>query len=486
MRRVIGPEALRFKPFAKGATKVAAQKGVGVARTPIAPLELALHLMEHATRWVVNYSEPLLEALAEAQSIDDANHNRLPQHSAFLAKLPQSGIEGCPWPIASIARQDTSALGFVRAIQYLATACWIVIATFTARRYEEILELEDGCLRGDAEAGWWLNIYIEKTLQEKSDIPIPNAVVRALEVLRTLSKEARDQTERRFLFQWRNPFGRNDHGGLQVFDPRRHLNDFAAHVRVPLPKPKGNKSAEPWHWSPHQFRRFYAVLAFYRYEGIVTLEALSHHLRHFNLEMTRRYVTTDKEVASLWADAEWGFMGHVVRGIVSGERSVGGGMGTHLKRSAKRIVDIMRRKMHVVSPERVGASMTHLMQRVGLVLTPKPWVVCSCPRTNVAARRAACRAGHEISDEDVGPNFPGAGPGVCPGCPYSITDKAREGFIANEINHLQRVEASEVRGATLFGGLERERLIGLEAFAARDYAGATPLDQSISTPVEEA
>ena len=43
--------------------------------------------------------------------------------------------------------------------------------------------------------------------------------------------------------------------------------------------------------------------------------------------MTRRYVTQDKEVASLWLDIEWGYTGHLARSIVTGERAVGGAMG---------------------------------------------------------------------------------------------------------------------------------------------------------------
>jgi hypothetical protein len=73
-------------------------------------------------------------------------------------------------------------------------------------------------------------------------------------------------------------------------------------------------------------RRFFAVFYFYRFDG-ATIETLAHHPRHFNLEITRRYVTQDKEVASLWRDVEWGYMGDVARAIVAGERAVGGPMG---------------------------------------------------------------------------------------------------------------------------------------------------------------
>jgi len=77
------------------------------------------------------------------------------------------------------------------------------------------------------------------------------------------------------------------------------------------------------------------VLYFYRYEG-ATIEVLSHHLRHFSLEMTKRYVTQDSEVAALWTDVEWGYAGDVARSIVAGERSVSGAAGERLKKAGRR------------------------------------------------------------------------------------------------------------------------------------------------------
>ena len=47
----------------------------------------------------------------------------------------------------------------------MATACWILIAAFSARRDREVDELEAGCLAGNDADGWWIETYIEKTLQ---------------------------------------------------------------------------------------------------------------------------------------------------------------------------------------------------------------------------------------------------------------------------------------------------------------------------------
>ena len=356
----------------------------------------------------------------------------------------------------------------------LATACWILIAAFSARRDEEIDDLREGCLQGNDESGWWLNTYIEKTLQRKEWIPVPALVAQAVQALSTLSKSARQHTGDDRLFQWLNPAGK-----VYVFDVGTYLDDFAAKVQVPLHQPRG-KPAVAWHWHPHQFRRFFAVLYFYRYEG-ATLEALSHHLRHFSLEMTRRYVTQDPEVAALWVDVEWGYMGHIARSIVAGERSVSGAMGDRLKKTAKHLIDLFRRKLMIASPERVGATLKLIMQRQGLVLTPKPWVTCSCPRTKEAAKKAACRRDGATGTVDVvGPDFARAGPTVCSLCPHAITEGARISFVDAEIAHLEAAVAQPSRANTLFGLLEEARVVQLTEAREMQYKSAKSLPEKLA------
>ena len=422
MRRRFEAEAISFKPFPRGAARVAAVKGVGTSRTPTPPPMLALHLLEHAARWIFDHGRTLTTRSSD--------------------------------------RSD---------ILRVATACWIVIAAFTARRDKEIDDLRDDCLRGDEESGWWLNVYIEKTLQRKEWIPVPSLVARAVEVMRDISTTARNKTGTNNLFQWLRP----DDDTTRL-DVSQYLDEFATAVQVPLHHPRGGP-AVAWHWHPHQFRRFFAVLYFYRFEG-ATIEALSHHLRHFSLEMTKRYVTQDPEVAMLWTDVEWGYMGYVARSIVAGERSVSGSAGERLKKIAQRLVDMFRRNLHIASPERVGASLALIMQRNGLVLTPKPWVTCSCPRTRDAAITAACRR-QEPEADAVGPDFAWAGPSVCSFCPHAMTEGTRQSFVNAEVFHLEAASASKLRGGTLFGVLEEARMVELQQVRDTRYANASRIDR---------
>ena len=424
MRYRIEAEAIKFRPFPFGAARIAAVKGVGTNRTPTAPPRLVLHLLEHSVRWL----------------FDNA-----------------PAIEG-----------GTAGL---LAVRDMATACWIIIAAFTARRVEEVNDLRNDCVQGDNEAGWWLQVYIEKTLQRKESIPVPRMVVHAVEMLRIISESARRETQSDALFQWLSPDGE-----WTRLDVAPRLDDFAALVHVPLHKPR-SREPEVWHWHPHQFRRFFAILYFYRYE-FGNIEALSHHLRHFSLEMTRRYVTEDPDVAALWTDTEWGYMGHVARAIVSGERSIAGAAGEHLKKAARRLIDVFRRNLQVATTDRVGATLSVFMQRQGLVLTPKPWVTCTCPRTRDAASKAACRRIGPPDADAIGPNFAQAGPTVCAICPHAMTEGQRQPFVDLEVRHLEATSVSRPRAGTIFGELEAARVLEIRHVRDTRYAAAKPLQSA--------
>jgi hypothetical protein len=424
MRGRLEAESIEFRPFPQGAARVAAVKGVGTDRTPIPPPKLALHLLEQSARWIFDRGQIPVDSMERA------------------------------------------------SIERLATACWIMVAAFSARRDEEIDDLREGCIRGDEASGYWLHVYIEKTLQRKEWIPVPSIVARAIAALLSISAVARQKSDSDRLFQWCTPDGQ-----VRKLDVGRHLDDFASAVNVPLHCPRG-EPAVAWHWHPHQFRRFFAILYFYRFEG-ATIEALAHFLRHFNLEMTKRYVTQDPEVAALWTDVEWGYMGDVARSIVAGERSISGAAGERLKKLASRLIDLFRRKLQIVSPERVGASLTLIMQRQGMVLTPKPWVTCSCPLTVAAASKAACRRQQPGDVGAIGPDFAHAGPSVCSNCPHAITEGARVSVVNSEVIHLEKAAACGLRAKTMFGELEAARVLELRHVRDMRYDGAKPLAQAL-------
>lgn len=449
-----------IRPFDQGAQKVSEAKGARTQRTPTPPPSLALKLLEQAATWVIEYAPLLLDAERRALQLRGKERSRRHRElDAIERTLPRSGAAGCPWPCYMRRHSTFDVFHFYDAIKFLSVACWIVVATFSARRIEEMLDLEPDCIRGNESEGWWLHVYIAKTLQRKEWIPVPSLVAAAINVMIGLSEPARKFTGTQKIFQWLDPFTGEDDALPIALSPQGNLSEFAAHVSIPEHATEQGE-LKIWHWTSHQLRRFFAILYFYRYEG-AQLEVLSHHLRHFNLEMTRVYVTKDPDVRALWLDTEWGYQGDLVRAIVAGERRISGGMGERLTKTARRLVALFRSRLQVVTSEKISTALKLILKRKGVVLSPKPWVTCTCPATERAAASARCRGGALSEGVVSGPDFSNAGPDVCSKCPWAYIDESKEFFYRQELSFLRQSVAA-VGPDTVVASLQAARIADIE------------------------
>jgi hypothetical protein len=435
MRGKIDAETIKIKPFAEKPGSIAAVKGVTGGRTKIPPPALALKFMEHAA----------------SRLLDCADLERV--HAASY--------------------EETSEL---------LCACWVTIATFTARRSIEIFDLKDdhegepgsagGCLAGDDRSGWYLNIYIAKTLQANSWIPVPVIVVRAVELLRVISFDARKVSSSKYLFM-----RLASNGDVRRFHVTGSLDRFASAAGAIYE----GSGKPPWHWAPHQFRRFFAIIYFYRFRG-ATLEVLSDYMRHFDIGMTRRYVTQDPDVAAILKDVRWGFTDDFALSITSGEQAISGAAGNRLKMMEKRLKMSWHDKIDVASPERLAANLAVVVERDGMFLTPMPWGTCTCPETAKATQKAACRAEGGSEPSELGADLSRARPSVCAGCPHSVMHTGDGSVVAQEIEHLRAVAKTPGCSETILGGLEAARLIHLEKVRDSDRYEVMVSDMSDSGP----
>jgi len=416
MRRVLKADSLKRRPFPEGAGKVAKRMGSRTRKTPTPKPRLALNLMEQAAKVILEY---------------DGRTDKVPCDGEKLTEL--------------------------------VTACWIVIATFTARRSEEIAtigddpsdeELKDvngACLKGSDRAGWYLWVYVAKTWKRKVWIPVPTIVARTIEILRIASASTRMQSQEISFFQ-----KLDENGQSQEFAVARHLDRFAERAGAIAYIDVHGEPAS-WHWSPHQFRRFFAVLYFYRGDNS-SIESLSYFLRHFNLEMTRQYIERDPEVAAIWWDPEWGFRGEIAREVAVAGRSVSGVAGGRYSAYG----DSLRRTIRLVNPERITAYIELRMREEAIVLTPMPWALCTCPRTVDAARSAACRVNGGAEFGSVGRDDSRAEPSLCLGCPHAFVQPHHVNAVDAEIENLKQVARSPQCLKTMLGDWTRSKLVTLE------------------------
>jgi hypothetical protein len=424
LRHFIEAPSISFRPFKEGAAQRAAELGRTSDRTPIPPPDLVLKLLEESTRYIVAKSDAIIAEYQELMHIGN---------------------------LSDWQRKKGEALR--QRISDMATASYILIAAFTARRSDEIKKLGRECLKGNDRDGWWMQIYIEKTERQLSWMPIPRIVARAVTTLQMLVPFDLQSAEP-LLFRYMDPVSRE----FIAFDPK--LNPFADSVGA-REYANDNNETKTWSWVSRQFRRFFAVLFFYRYRG--KIETLAHQLRHFNLEMTNDYVTLDPDNAKIWAKEVWNFQIEIAKDVVTGRSLYKGPMGERLTKLYNRLRDKFSSSILIVS-ERAAKVLLRQMKKNQMVLTPKPWATCTCPRNKAGCGKAACRKLAGFNDNDAGPDFAAAGPTVCPGCPWALIGPENFGYIDDQLEAMRVDAASLDHQPTIFAELQAANVLTLSQF----------------------
>jgi len=395
----ISSKCFNQNPFPEGSGKLSFQLGVECKRTKSIPPRVAFAHLAESVKWVLDYA-PIIEGLYNNTASPKVVMKTLETHGLTLTV--QTGNY-----FVSKAKNTVTLEGIVRM---LASACFTTIAALTARRKEEIFDLGAGCIDDRDDTSYWLKTYIEKTSQRYDLVPVPALVKKAVEILERISKEARSQSGNDSLWQYISASGE-----ISSFQIDRSIQNFYD-INVL------SKTNVEWSFSPHQFRRFFALIYYYRYEGSY-IGALSYHLRHFNLEMTKRYITDAdfmkemNEVADEWSAT-------FLRGVISGKTKIGGKGGDKIKKKFEDWLRHYRSKVDVVERERAIERMQMYMKKSGVNLTQHVWgTVCSCPTNTTLADKAMC------ANENHMPELSNGTEELCGECPFSVyTERYAEGI----------------------------------------------------------
>ena len=397
---------LRFNPFPEGASAKAKELGSEPKRHPTVPPAVAFPYLRQALRWVTKYGPVIVEGRASGASAAEIEERLAAAGLTIeLTDKKQGG--------------NTKKLTLDDAIQLTGGACFAVIAALTARRCGEITALRAGCTGKNSDGGHWMRIYIEKTLQEDDAIPIPVAVHTAVRRMEAISEDARKSTGTDSIWQFRASFGDK----VRPLRPHQQLNEIAGYFDT--------EAGSDWRFTAHQFRRFFAMLYFWRYEK-GDLAGLSHHLRHFDLEMTRRYVT-DTQFGRIWTEVEQEWRADVVRGVVEGSRAIGGAAGERIKRQIEKMRQGFRKNTEVVTRERIVATLLRRAKRWDAACKIHVWgTICVCPKRSARfGKHAKCKGASE-----TGPIFSQASEETCALCPFAVhTERFKE---ASEAAHAAR------------------------------------------------
>lgn len=407
--------------------------------TDTIPDRQAFHILDRACRWVLIYADDLLD-LRKRASIESSRptlwaSTRQKRLNALLGCFaPNNFTEedpGAPWPLISNTRTKISerrnltideATGF-----YLMAACAIVIAAFTARRKMEVLTIKGGeptnadpvprALYIDGHGEPWIWTYIEKTLQRRDRTPIPPVVVKAIEVLEALTESTRKAADSRSLFELENL---RDEPGPR-FRLMKAINLFADFVGTPL-----LECGSKWVFKPHQFRRFFSLLYMYRYRygEAGKMEVLFHQLRHFNMEMTKRYVEEIYESDMLKAHSKnivVDLMSEVLRGKRKAFGPGGEAMRGHLDEMLHEVIkdsEILSGRENPVVARKIAE---RVMVKLDIDMVPLKWGFCYAYKAAEGGGfHGNCTDENNKADK---PNVARATPKKCLGCPHLYVDE---------------------------------------------------------------
>ncbi|NOG71964.1 hypothetical protein [Roseicella sp. DB1501] len=504
-RAVMKHDPIGYNPFQDQSPRQRATEFLVEAdegRTGSIPSAQACFLIDRALRWVFEYAPAILETLKCLRAVPGNVPNRAQRKLVVevLANFQLSG-PGAPERIArdgffrtSNANGQAESVTSFREVAFdlLPTACAILIATFSARRKEEINSLQHDCVVRDAEGEPWLVTWIEKLLQDIDRIPIPECVVRAVEVLVELGEHAREARGEKWLFLFKGPL-REDPVHYQFDEALKHFADV---VGVP-PLENGNF----WTFKPHQFRRFFAIVYYHRFR-YRSLTALSAFLKHFNPGVTRRYVTEAAKgaLARLREEAEAAMQRHAEAkaarasaerlsalkasadaykraaaftkqraadfdegridaefercfAVATGAEQMLGPRGEWCKRQLEEMILDARRNVELepergLSEEKVFNKL--LYQFVGAHAfepVPNGYCYCGCGSDASELRRAACliekaaAVGPEVLETATAPDHAYATPDVCGGCAWTIQMSENRSMLEEQIIvHLRQAQ----------------------------------------------
>jgi len=317
--------AARTRQIASMAINEEEEEKTGGRTATLGP-EQWLGLLDGAARWVLDYAKPIMTICkaAHAEQIKVFGENpskpqrkngkkidcwRAAVQSIIDEHLPV-GRPGVPHLVAMWRRPgkqvtaagrrrrknavevDKNGMFLDEAVTHVVTACLTLITGFSARRATEVGSLRAGCAYQDPRGTgqWLMTSYIAKTVRNTTEIPIPASVAHAVQLLEEISQPTRECDETAWLTRIYRPglLPGDNHSGERSFLKTRlklTLNDFAEVVGVRRPE-----HGDDWDFKPHQLRRAFSIYYYhgYRYSS---LDALSRFLRHWDPEMTLRYVT---------------------------------------------------------------------------------------------------------------------------------------------------------------------------------------------------
>lgn len=288
-------------------------------RTKTIPVNVAMHALGHAVRFIVNCGDDLvdyaiaLKAECERLRNVSAASGYEKQNASYYSDCVISNVplpsslaplnitqltsifknKGLEQFSASGGNGKTSVMrqymGIADALTLLIASTIVIIGTTAARRRIEIIDLSENCLESIIGAGWYLRFGLGKNVfgMVRGELSrcIPNVAAHAIMQMKKLNAAWRrfHGNESSLLF---SGFALTFDKSTQLSDSTftRALDIFCDYVQIPL-----DQQGKRWYIRAHQLRRFWAYTFFYKF-GLSDLCTIGWYLGHADAEQTWMYI----------------------------------------------------------------------------------------------------------------------------------------------------------------------------------------------------
>lgn len=410
------PDPLQFDTLSGRSSGAQNPDAPPSGQTKSIPVDLLARILTGAFDWILRIGPALVELDKEITSIEGRSSQQVEKISNLLmAFTVRYRTEDWPGPLVRKAATERPGLLMRSALhQFIPVACTIAIFAMTARRKSEVYSLKTDCLEG-TEGQRYLRMYIAKLAVHDDATVCPEIVAKAVElmlayrslesgVVTSLWPEARgkDRSTRRIL--------------------EAYFDDFS--IVVGASQYSNKVMTSNWHYACHQFRRAFAIIYVWRFEG--PLLSLQHHFRHTDWKQIFTYIQ-DKEIHNEVLGQHVALTAAKLRGITEGSTKKPAGKYSV---TLEKIISRARHTLELCDDELLSERIEAYALELGLVFKPNIWGFCAARAGASSLRRAACQS-KENPTRSIDrffntPDPQGSSEEICSGCVFHFTDESRE------------------------------------------------------------
>lgn len=297
--------------------EIAKRLGVqGKARTRTIPVSTAMEYLNHSIRFIVEFGSDIVSMKNHCDKLlyeKLTNNKARKDHFCLKITVPPSKTT----TELNIKRYNRNAtnrsmdfkrknLSVEEACDCLIASAYIIIGTFACKRIDEVLSLDEDCIRPALDGGWELFFGLEKSspieLLTSIGRPVPELVRKAVDLLIDLTPtHLRESSSKEAVPLFKSSVDVSNSNKVIREMSEDTLNNlltqFADFVQI-TPDTQSFPEPRRWYLRTHQLRRFFAITYFW-HNSFTDLPALAWFMGHVDIETTIRYITEDIEGAEI-------------------------------------------------------------------------------------------------------------------------------------------------------------------------------------------